>query len=448
MGRGTLVAASPLEQYSNSPVPEDRTTTGWRVALIVASFFISLPGFLNCAQIGLALGFYAAVLAAFLAGLALCAGGCLTSIVSVHSRLTTYLLVQRSFGRAGAALVNLVIAAVHFGWFGVNVSFFGDAMVAAVDEIYGVEGDFNVFVIAGSVVMAASTVFGFRTLDRLALVAVPLLGAILIGVCVMAVGQHGFVVERAPDPPVEMSFGVALSALVGSNILVVAAMPDLSRYIRSTRQAVQGMTLSFPVAAPLFMIVVAISALAMGQTDIMQLIVGFGFGAPALAMLVLSIWTINAINLYSASLSLAATFPAVRSWLFTLIGGAVGGSLALAGIIDAFVPFLLLLGMIIPPIAAIYVIDGLLVFRHADAAASIRNLPAMRWHAVGVWVGSVGIALMAANGVFTLTTVPALDASLVAAGAYLLALRYGPWSKPGLQAAAEERVPGFVDTDR
>lgn len=433
------MAASPLEEYSNSPVPEDRTTPGWRVALIVATFFVSLPGFLNCAQIGLALGFYAAVLAAFLSGLALCAGGCLTSIVSVRSRLTTYLLVQRSFGRVGAALVNLVIAAVHFGWFGVNISFFGDAMVAAMHEVYGVEGNFAVFVIAGSVVMAVSTIFGFRTLDRLALLAVPLLGTIVIGVCVMAANRYGFVVERSPDPPAAMSFGVALSALIGSNILVVAAMPDLSRYIRSTREAVQSMTLSFPVAAPLFMIVVAITALATGDTDIMQLIVGLGFGIPAIAMLVLSIWTINALNLYSASLSLSATFPAIRSWIFTLIGGAVGGGLALAGIIDAFVPFLLLLGMIIPPIAAIYVIDGLAVFRHADAAASIRHLPAMRWHAVGVWVGSVAVALMAANGVFTLTTVPALDASLVAAGAYLLALRYGWRRKPALRTA--DRTP-------
>lgn len=420
---------SPVEAYSTSPLPEHLTIPGWRVGVIVASFAISLPSFLNGAQISLALGFYQAVLLAALAGLILCVGGCFTAVVSVRSRLTTYTLIQRSFGMGGAALVNLVLAVVHFGWFGVNISFFGDALVAATREIYGFDGDFRLYVIAGSVLISVSTIFGFKTLDRLAMVAVPLLGLILVGVCVMAVRQNGFVVEPVSAPPVEMSFGIALSAFVGGSLLAVAAMPDLSRYIHTERQAVQGMVLSFPVASVVMMIAAAIPALAMGVTDIMQLIVGFGLGVPALALLILSTWTINALNLYSASLSLAATFPKFQPWVYTLVGGAVGCGFALMGIIGAFVPFLLVLGLIIPPIAAIYVIDGLTIFRNADSAASLRNLQFIRWRAVVVWIGSVGVAVLATRGAFTLTTVPALDAAFVAAGIYLVVQRLLPREK-------------------
>jgi purine-cytosine permease-like protein len=53
-------------------------------------------------QTRLTLGFRATILAAFLAGLFLCIGGRFTSLVAVHSRLNTYLLIQRSFGRHGA----------------------------------------------------------------------------------------------------------------------------------------------------------------------------------------------------------------------------------------------------------------------------------------------------------------------------------------------------------
>src|SRR3546814_14363457 len=95
----------------------------------------------------------------------------LTAISSVRTRLTTYLLVQRSFGIRGAALVNIVIAIIHFCWFGVNVSFFGDAMVAAAHQGYGIPGDFGLFVIAGSVLITLSTIYGFKQLDRPALVA-------------------------------------------------------------------------------------------------------------------------------------------------------------------------------------------------------------------------------------------------------------------------------------
>jgi len=406
--------------YASGRLPEALTIPGWRVALIIASFTFSLPGFLNNAQAGLALGMNQAVLAALGAGLILCAGACLTAIVSVRTRLTTYMLVQRSFGLWGAALVNIVIAIVHFCWFGVNVSFFGDAMVAAAQDGYGIPGNFNLFVVIGSVVITLSTIWGFRTLDRLAMVAVPFVGVILIAVCVVALGDN-----PAPDlgpvaaPLVPMSFGIALSSLVGGNLLTVAAMPDLSRFIRTERGAISAMLLSFPFCAPVIMLVSALIALTTGQTDIMKLVVALGLGLPALAMLVLSVWTINALNLYSAGLSLAATFPRLKQGWIIVIGGAVGCLFALLGIINSFIPFLIALGLIIPPIAAIYVIDGFLTFRGRD---EVETLP-VRWEAIGVWLGSLAITLPAMQRGWTLTTVPALDATILAALTYLAVLR-------------------------
>lgn len=410
------------ESYASGPLPEHLTVPGWRVALIIASFTFSLPGFLNGAQAGMALGLYPAFLAALLAGLILCAGACLTAIISVRTRLTTYLLVQRSFGVKGAALVNIVIAIVHYCWFGVNVSFFGDAMVAAAREGYGIPGNFGLFVIIGSILITATTIYGFRTLDWLAMVAVPFVGIILIAVCIKATGAHPVDLAPVQNPPVPMSFGIALSALVGGNMLTVAAMPDLSRFIRTERGAITGMLLSFPFAGPLLMVISALIALATTQTDIMQIVVGMGFGAPALAMLLLSVWTINALNLYSAGLSMAATFPRVRHWMFIVVGGVIGCTFALMGIINSFIPFLITLGLIIPPIAAIYVIDGFTRFRAMGDEASAIEAPSIRWEAIAVWLGSLAITFPATQVGATLTTVPALDATILAAGSYALLL--------------------------
>lgn len=422
MGQRMSADASGGE-YANAPLPEHLTVAGWRVALIVASFSIALPGFLNGAQIGLAIGFWPAVLVGLLAGAILCACGCLTAWVSVRTRLTTYLLIQRSFGMWGAALVNLVVAIVHYCWFGVNVSFFAGALVALAGQGYPLPGDFAAFVIAGSVLMTVSTIFGFRALDRLALVAVPLLAIILAVIAYVTVRRFGIEVAPSATPPVDLSFGIALSALVGGNMLTVAAMPDLSRYIRTVKGAATSMVLSFPVATPLLIIASALPALASGETDIMRLVVMAGFGLPVLLILILSIWTINAANLYSASLSMGATFPRVPSWVYICVGGAIGGGFALWGIIDAFVPFLIFLGILIPPIAAIYVIDAMTVFRGADPAASIANLPAMRWPAVAVWIGSIIVALVAERFGLTLTTVPMIDATIIAIVAYLAVIR-------------------------
>lgn len=414
-----MSTAAPTDNYASGPLPESLTIPGWRVALILASFTFSLPGFLNGAQIGLAVGFWPALLVSVLAGLILCAGAALTAVVSVRTRLTTYMLVQRSFGVGGAALVNLVVAVIHYCWFGVNVSFLGDALVAAQTGGYGPPGDFALFVIVGSIVITLSTIYGFKTLDRLAMVAVPLVGVILLIVCVLAVRAGPFELAAVANPPAPMSFGVALSSLVGGNMLAIAAMPDLSRFIRSERGAVSAMVLSYPLATPIFMVISVLIALATGRTDIMQLVVSYGLGAPALAMLLLSVWTINALNLYSAGLSMAATFPRVPSWMFTIGGGALGCLFALMGILDAFIPFLVALGLIIPPIAAIYVIDGFMVFRSGEASWSGR----FRWEAIGVWLGSLAITMPATALGWTVTTVPALDATILAAVAYLALLR-------------------------
>jgi cytosine permease len=414
---------SVIEDYANAPVPHSRTVNGWRVAMIVTGFNIALPGFLNGAQVASALGLAQAVLVALLAGLLLCGMGCLAAIVSVRTRLTTYVMVQRSFGRSGAALVNVIMALVHFGWFGVNASFFGDAMVAATRELFGVTAPFAAFVLVGGMLMALTTIFGFRALDKLALIAVPVLAVILGIVLVIAVRNYGIVTAPRADAPVAMSFGLALTSLVGSNMMTVATMPDLTRYVRTRGQAVIGMLLSFPLATPLLMLVAAVPALATGETDIMRIIVGFGLGVPALLVLILSTWTINSANLYSASLSLTATFPRISQWKFTLLAGACGSLLAVAGIIDQFVSFLLVLGIIIPPIAAIYVID---------AFASYRAETVVRWPAVVTWLCAVVIALLAYAGLFTLTTVPALDATLTATAIH------GAWTYARRRRAAAE----------
>lgn len=410
------------DEYANSPVPKSINIAGWRVALIVSSFAIGAPDFVNGAHNALALGLPGAVLAAFLAGLALCIGSCFTAVISVRTRLSTYPLVQRSFGIYGAMIINTVIALIHYGAFGVNVSFFGEALVIAA-QVNGLPSNFTAFVIIGSILMAGATLIGIRALERLALVIVPLIAVVFIAVAVVAVQRHGLVLEPAARPPVPMRFGIALSAVVGAYMLAVATMPDLTRYVGTERGAIASMALSFPIATPLMMLTAGLAALATGESSVNKLIVALGFGTPLLFVLALPMLTVNALNLYSSALSMSTSFPRVPGWIFTVGGAVVGTIFALAGILDYFIPFLVFLGLIIPPITAIYVIDGLTRFRHADAAESIRNLPPMHWAALAVWLVSVAVALVGEYAGFTLTTVPTLDATIVAGVGYMLILK-------------------------
>lgn len=410
------------DQYAHAPVPAGVTVPGWRVGLIVASFSIGLPDFLNGATNALALGMPRAIAAALIAGALLCVGGFLTALISVRSRLSTYLLTRRTFGIGGAAAINLVIAFIHFCWFGVNATFVGEALATATAAA-GIAAPLPALIVVGGALMTASTVWGFRALDRLALVAVPVLAAVLLTVVVATIRAHGVEIAPGPHPPVPLRFGIAVSGLIGAYMLAVATMPDLARFISRPAGAAAAMAISFPVAMPLMMAAAAIPALAMGQTSLMALVTQLGLGTPVLFVLLLPTWTLNASNLYSASLSLGTTFARVRQWQFTVAGGAIGTALALGGILEAFVPFVLFLSVIIPPIAAIYVLDGLVRFRDSDPAASIAALPPVRWPALLVWLGSVAVATACSWSGWTATQVPALDATLVAAVGYGLVLR-------------------------
>ena len=133
-----------IEDYANAPVPHSRTVNGWRVAMIVTGFNIALPGLPErCADRDGARSFTGGAGRARWPASCSVRWGASPRSVSVRTRLTTYVLVQRSFGRSGAALVNIIMALVHFGWFGVNASFFGDAMVAATQELFGVTAPFS-----------------------------------------------------------------------------------------------------------------------------------------------------------------------------------------------------------------------------------------------------------------------------------------------------------------
>lgn len=426
------------DEYANSPVPGHAMIASWRVALIVASFSIGAPDFMNGAKNALALGLPAAVLAAFLAALILCIGSCFTAALSVRTRLSTYPLVQRSFGIYGAAVINIVIALIHYGAFGVNVSFVGEALVVASEE-NGLPGNFTLFVILASAAMASATLIGIRALERLALVTVPLIAAVFVAVAVIAGHRHGIVVEPAANPPVPMRFGIAVSAVVGAYMLAVATMPDLTRFIRTRRGAIVAMALSFPIATPLMMLAAALPALATGETSVNKLIVALGLGTPLLFVLALPMLTVNALNLYSSTLSLSTTFPRVPSRIFTVVGAVGGTVFALIGILDYFIPFLVFLSLIVPPITAIYVIDGLTRFRGTDPEASLRGLPAVQWGALAMWLLSIVVAVLGEYQGLSLTTVPALDATIVAAAGYLVILKIG---KPQDGVASNEAVAG------
>ncbi len=408
-----------VEDYSTTPVPPGKTVSGFRVALVVIGTSVALPAFLSGAKIATALGLKQAILAFLAAGALLSVLGCFASYVGSKTRLTTYLLVQFAFGSAGAKFVNMLLVSTMFGWFGVNAYMFAQACQSMIADLSGFNGSIDAYLILGSALMVVTTIFGFKALNKVALFAVPLLALILGCVLVMSI-THTSLDALLARRSGEMSFGIAVSAVAGGNMVSVAAMPDLARFMAGKLQVIWSMFLSFTIGSTLIFISAAVPSLATGNTDLIQIIIGLGMGAPAMVVLILSTWTCNGANLYGAGLGLAATFRNIPQWQFTVGAGVMGTLIAMLGIVDHFIPFLLILGIGIPPIAGIYVACYFLYPARMKDVGALESLPSVSVTAFAAWAFGLAVAAATSQAFFTLTTIPSCDALLASTGLYAL----------------------------
>ncbi len=417
------MADHSLEDFARQQVPQEKTVSGLRIALIVVGIMITLPAFLTSAQVGQALGLIRGATAIGAGSVILASFGCLIAVVGARSRLSTYMIIQFPFGRTGAKVVSIVIGITLLGWFGVNGFLFGQAVQSSLSDLFAIDSGMQVPVAFGSILVIATTVYGFRALDRLAVVSVPILLTALIAIVYFAT-RNTSMDEFLSTEGTGMTMGIAISAVVGAFMVGLTLLPDLCRYAHDSRHGVIASCLSFAVGYPLVLIVSAIPALATGESDFMLIMMGLGMGVSAMLILVFATWTTNISNLYSTSLLLATVFTRIDRWKLTIGAGIIGTVFAGMGILDHFVSFLLFLGIAIPPIAGIYVADFFFVRGQDYDTASLRSEPPVSYPAFIAWVGASAVAQATASEVFTMTSIPSCDTILVSFGLYLF-LRKG-----------------------
>jgi cytosine permease len=143
-------------------------------------------------------------------------------------------------------------------------------------------------------------------------------------------------------------------------------------------------------------------------------------------IIVLTCWIHMNSCLYSASLNLAAIIPRIPKWKLTMVAGLAGTCIALLGIVDRYVPFLIVLSVVLPPIASVFAADYLLrgnLYRTGqfEGIDRFRPIAAVALFA-GILTGFVTTPRgQMGLGLFNLTYLPAIDSFLVSFGCqYLL----------------------------
>lgn len=417
LGAGQYTA-QPGDDFSIDRVPESETVHGLRVALVLIGIAITIPAFLTGAELGLAMGLKQASVVIPAGSVFLCVIGCLAAVIAAQSRLTTYMIIQFSFGRSGAKLVNGVLSITIFGWFSVTASFFGESIQQAMISIWDLPSSLNLLIVLGSVLVIITTVFGFKAIDKLALLAVPLLFAALVALAYLALRDTSLAQLQAYTNNT-MTLGEGITAVIGGFIVGAVIMPDYCRYVRNTRHGVLAAVLHFGVAYPLILLMLALVSVHTGEKSFIAVMAALGLGVTGFLVLVFATWTTNTGNLYSNSLVLKTIFTSVPQWLLVVLAGVMGTTLAVAGITEYFIGFLLFLGISIPPIVGIYFADYFFVHKRNYRVELLGQQPAIAYPAFLAWLVATGAAYAATRGWFTLTTIPSCDAIVIAFCLYL-----------------------------
>lgn len=419
-GDGLDTVADPIQDYADAPVPDGATVHGLQIALVITGIGMTLPMFTLGTQIAGAQGLQMTVAVAFLACALVALLGIFTSVVGARCRLSTYQVLAFSFGTRGVRLVNLMLAVMLLGWFATTAGILGGAVQQAIAAMYGHLWPKWPYTLVVLTLMTLTGIFGFQVMERFVRVTVPLLAVLMGYVLWLSISHGGLAPALAHSGDHALSIVDALSSVIGAIILTAVLAPDLTRYARNDRNAllsVLGVAVGFPAA----LILAALPTAIYGAGDLMRVMALLQIPGIAIVVLVISTWTSNTANLYSATLTLATLFKRTSTRTLGLWGAVVALAAALAGIADYFIPLLIVLGIVSAPLAGVYVVD-FFVLRGGRPyeAGEMNTLPAFRGSAIAAWGVGSALGLVETYSGHALTKIPAVDSILMTAVVHVL----------------------------
>ncbi|QKG85049.1 cytosine permease [Kroppenstedtia pulmonis] len=407
------------QDYAREPVPLSQRR-GWiRLSLIWVAMGVDLSALVLGSALASGMTLLKAMIAVSFGSLILASIGAACSYVGSATSLSTAMINRFTFGERGAMVVILISTVTMMGWFGVTAGFFGESAHAVIYALTGWEVETYWFALIGGILMTMTATIGYKAMEKLSLVAVPLMLSFLIGLIIKLSmgGDQITVLFSIPPEGDPIKTGTAISLVVGAFILACTSSPDVARWAKSSKDAVLSGFFGFLIGNSLMMFVAAFLSRLAGTEDVIKIMLSIGWGVFAVVLLILAQWTTNDNNMYSAGLNLSILFKWIPKRVLTIIAGVIGTGFAMFGIYDNFIGFLSILSPFAAPIAGIYLVEYFFLNRSRFKVAYLREMkvPSVYWHSLIVWFVSALLAMMTTSsedgglGLFTLTQVPVLD---------------------------------------
>ncbi|MEH7012377.1 cytosine permease [Neobacillus niacini] len=387
------------DDHSLRRVPDSDKRPMWQVLVVRLGFFACVSQLMLGAALGYGMSFWDAFWAVMFGSVILQIIGFGIGFAAAKEGLSTALLTRWSgFGNLGSLLIGLVIAISLTGWFGVQNGVFALG-------IYEATNMFNVQIwsVITGLGLTLLVVYGFKVLSYTANIALPLF-LVAVGIAaykLLATTDIGSLLV-SPAPGTALPMGVAITMVTGGFVVGVVTTPDISRYVRTWKDVFWMTAISTFVGELSICLIAVLMAHTVKSPDVVTIMLSLSGWLGASIVLFSTIKT-NDLNLYSSSLGLTNSMNIFFKKNFnrvtmTIVVGLFGTFMSVAGILDKFIGFLVLLGIVIPPVVGVIIVDYFILKRskaELDESRKNNELPkhSESWNPISIVAWIAGFAV-------------------------------------------------------
>jgi cytosine permease len=412
------VAGEIDPDYPIDPVPRHARKSLFSLAIVLLGFTFFTPTMLAGAQIGAAFEVGTLIWVLILGSAVLGVYVAVIGGIGARTGLTTVMMCRYSLGTTGAKFASLLLGGTQVGWYGVTVATLAGLTASALD--WSGRGIEIALMIAGGAIMGVTAYYGYKGMYALSVVSVPLLLVLAGWVTWRSLDEvGGWSGLTAIEPSATMSIAAAVTIVVGTFASGGTQAPNWTRFAKTPSAGFWACVVAFLIGELLMLGFGAIGALSFGQGDFVLVLYELGLVGWGLVFLVANLWTTNDNTAYNFGVA-GAEIANSRSKKPFVIGGVVLGTLlAITGIYDNLIEYLVWLGILIPPLGGVVIGDFLARWRGGMPAASI--LPAFEWRNLGAYVVAAVAAWWSNEAGWFIPPV----VGVVVAVAAVLAVQYG-----------------------
>lgn len=407
------------EEYEHSPVPAKARRSLFSVTMVWIGFPMIITGAMTGSILVLGMGFADALKAMIIGNLIMFCYVGLLGLLGTEKGMNFALLASIVFGRKGYMLASGLLSTLLLGWYAVQTGITG----ALISSTYNL--NYVAMTVIAGILYVGITFVGVRGLHWIGVVSVPLF--VILGLWVAAdaastTSWSAIMAYPGNNGVATMSMGVGLTVVIALFIDAGTVTADFNRWAADRKSSLISTFSAFPFANLVAMLVggVMTAALAVPNANPFGVDNMFGYmNGKQMAWLSLLAFIFLYCNL--GSVCAHCLYNAATGWsrilgsnmrLMAIVLGAIGILVAAGNIWAFFIEWLSLLGILVPPIGAIILIDQYVTRKNSVTTVDWRAPAFIAWAA-----GSAVALLVEFNAPHWST---AISAFVVAAVAYFI----------------------------